>query len=121
MVTMSQKSIDQELNGHRERNRALRAKFEERKVDLAEARSIEFQFWAWTQRDAAVLGRALYQMGFLLRLLAPAPKPNDPERWSVEAGAKIPLTQALGDELAEKLIKLASDEDAVFDGWGTSV
>ena len=121
MLTMSQESIAQELSGHRERNRALRTKFEERKVDLAEPRPIEFHFWAWTQRDAAVLGRALYQMGFLIRLLTPAPQPDDPDRWSVEAGAKISLTQALGDELTEKLVKLASAEDAVFDGWGTSV
>jgi hypothetical protein len=39
----------------------------------------------------------------------------------MEAGAKIPLTQALGDELAETLVTLAADEDAVFDGWGTSI
>jgi hypothetical protein len=118
---MSKKSIVKELSGHRERNRELRVNFEQRNVDLDEPRPIEFHFWAWTQRDAAVLGRSLYQMGFLLRLLAPAPTDADPDRWTVEAGAKIPLTQALGDELAEKLIKLAATEDAVFDGWGTSI
>lgn len=118
---MSHESIAQELRGHRQRNRELRAKLEGQKVDLAEPRPVEFHFWAWTQRDAAALGRALYQMGFLVRLLTPAPKPDDADRWSIEAGAKIPLTQALGDELAEKLVKLASAEDAVFDGWGASV
>ena len=60
-------------------------------------------------------------MGFLLRLLAPAPTDGAPGRWTMEAGAKIPLTQALGDELAETLVTLAADEDAVFDGWGTSI
>jgi len=118
---MTQKAIAKEINGHRERNRELRAKFEERNLDLDEPRPIEFHFWAWSQRDAAVLGSSLYQMGFLVRLLAPAPAENDPDRWSVEAGTKIPLTQALGDELAEKLVKIAAAEDAVFDGWGTSV
>ncbi len=60
-------------------------------------------------------------MGFLVRLLAPAPGENDPDRWSIEAGAKIPLVQAAGDELTEKLVRIATKEDAVFDGWGTSV
>lgn len=60
-------------------------------------------------------------MGFLIRLLAPTPAEDDPDRWSIEAGAKIALTEALGDELTEKLIKLAAEEDAVFDGWGASI
>ncbi|HEU0124241.1 MAG TPA: ribonuclease E inhibitor RraB [Bryobacteraceae bacterium] len=110
-----------ELRGHKERNRKLRVTFAQRNVDLNEPRPIEFHFWAWTQRDAAALGRSLYQMGFLVRLLAPAPIDADPDRWAIESGAKIPLTQALGDELAEKLVKLAAGENAVFDGWGTSI
>ena len=118
---MPKESIERQLGRHRERNHELKAKFERRQVDLTVARPVEFHFWAWSQRDAAVLGRALFQMGFLIRLLAPAPGPDDPDKWSIEAGAKIPLAQALGDELAEKLINLASAEDAVFDGWGTNM
>ena len=60
-------------------------------------------------------------MGFLIKLLAPAPIESDPDRWSVEAGAKIPLAESLGDSLTEMLVQLAVVEDAVFDGWGTSV
>jgi hypothetical protein len=119
--TMSEKAIAKAINGHRERNRELRARFEERKTNLDAPRPIDFHFWAWTQRDAAVLGRSLYQTGFLIKLLAPAPAENDPDRWSVEAGAKIPLTEALSDERTEKLVRLAAKEDAVFDGWGTSI
>ena len=109
-----EKSIADDLNDHRERNRDLRAKFEALHVDLKEPRPVEFHFWSWSQRDAAVIGRSLYQMGFLVRLLAPSPDENDPDRWSVEAGAKIPLTQALSDELAEKLVKLAASEESVL-------
>jgi len=86
---MTHKSIAEELSGHRNRNRELRTEFERRKVDVNEPRPIEFHFWSWTQRDAALLGRSLYQMGFLVRRLAPAPTEDDPERWAVEAGAKI--------------------------------
>jgi hypothetical protein len=106
---------------HRNRNLELRATFEKRNVNLEEPRLIDFHFWARTQRDAAVLGRALYGMGFLIRLLAPAPTESDQARWSVEAGTKIPLNEALGADLTEKLVELAAKEDAVFDGWGTSI
>lgn len=118
---MSEKAIAKAIKEHRDRNRELRARFEERKVNFDEPRPIDFHFWAWMQRDAAVLARSLYQMGFLIRLLAPVPAENDPDRWSIEAGATIPLTQALSDELTEKLVRLAAKEDATFDGWGTSV
>lgn len=109
------------IKEHRDRNHVLKLNFEQRGVDLHDPRPIDFHFWAWTQRDAAILARSLYQMGFLVRLLAPAPAPNDADRWSIEAGAKIPLIQATGDELTEKLVRIAADEDGVFDGWGTSV
>lgn len=59
---MSKKEIATAIDGHRARNRELRIIFEERKVDLDEPRPIEFHFWTWTQRDAAVLGRSLYQI-----------------------------------------------------------
>jgi len=118
---MTEKAIKKAASEHRERNRELKGCFEARQVDLSEARPVEFHFWAWTQRDAAVLARGLYEMGFLIRLLAPAPSSEDADRWAVDAGAKIPLEQALGEELADKLIRLAGKDDAVFDGWGASV
>jgi hypothetical protein len=113
--------IARALAGHQKRNAALRETFEKRNVNVEEPRPIDFHFWAWTQSDAAVLGRALYQMGFLIRLLAPAASKDDPERWAVEAGAKISLNEALSDKLTERLITVAAREDAIFDGWGTSV
>jgi regulator of RNase E activity RraB len=118
---MSEDAITTAVEKHYARNQHLRLAFEQRGVDLDALRPIEFHFWAWTQRDAAVVARSLYQMGFLVRLIAPAPAEDDPDRWSIEAGAKIALTQASGNELTEKLVRLAANEDAVFDGWGTSI
>ena len=106
---------------HSNRNQSLKLLFEEKGVSLDEPRPIDFHFLAWSQRDAAVVAKRLYEMGFLIKLLAPAPIENDPDRWSVEAGAKIPLAESLGGSLTEKLVHLAAMEDAVFDGWGTSV
>src|SRR5262249_18208092 len=120
-ANVNTKSIAEALDGHLKRNLALRARFEQMALKFDEPRPIDFQFSAWTQYDAAVLAQGLYKMGFFVKILAPAPVENDPDRWSVEAGAKIPLNQALGAELTEKLVKLADQEDSVFDGWGTSV
>jgi regulator of RNase E activity RraB len=117
----SAKAIKTATNEHRQRNRKLRMDFKLRGVDFDEPRPIDFHFWAWTQRDAAVVGRELYKKGFLIRLLAPAPSSDEQDRWSVEAGVRISLNEALGDELTEKLVKLAAEEDSVFDGWGTSI
>ena len=120
-MSLSDKAIRDAIHGHRNRNLALRAQFEERGVDLDQPRSVDFHFWAPTQRDAAVLARSLYKKGFLIHLRAPAPAENEPDRWSIDGGVKIPLTQALSERLTEELIKLASDEEATFDGWGTSI
>src|SRR5882724_5444416 len=103
-VTVAEERIVEAIRAHQNRNRALRHRFKRRKVSFDDPRPIDFHFWAWTQRDAAVVGRSLYQMGFLVRLLAPAPAENDPDRWIIEAGARIPLIQATGDELIEKMV-----------------
>ena len=110
-----------ELLGHQARNAALKARFLEKGVDLMEARPIEFYFSANSQRDASVLGRSLYAMGFLIRLLAPAATSDQPDRWVVEAGARVSLAEALGDELTSKLVTLATSEDCEYDGCGASV
>jgi hypothetical protein len=120
--TMNDEAITAALHEHEQRNDHLKLDLEQKGVeDLNEPQPVDFHFWAWSQRDAAVLARSLYQMGFLIRLLAPAKAEDDPDRWFVEAGAKIPLLQAAGTELTEKLIRLAAEQDSVFDGWGTSV
>jgi hypothetical protein len=118
---MNDEAIKTALHEHEQRNDHLKLNLEQKGVDLNAPRPVDFHFWAWSQRDAAVLARSLYQMGFLIRLLAPANVENDPDRWSVEAGAKVTPRQAAGAELTEKLIRLAAEQDSVFDGWGTSV
>jgi len=67
---MSEDAITTAVEKHYARNQHLRLEFEQRGVDLDAPRPIEFHFWAWPQRDAAVVARSLYQMGFLVRLIA---------------------------------------------------
>lgn len=93
---------------------------EGKSVPLAEERPVDVHFWASSQRAAAVLGRKLYQMGFLVKLIAPIPQ-GDKERWSVEAGVRIAPEKMISDELTETLVRLAADDDAEYDGWGAAV
>ncbi|MBL8237498.1 MAG: ribonuclease E inhibitor RraB [Bryobacterales bacterium] len=118
---MTDNAIAKAVRKHQLRNDTLVQEFERRSVNLNEPRIIDFHFCAWNQRDAAVVARSLYEIGFLVKLLAPAPTESDPKLWAIEAGAKIPLVQATGSELTEKLVRIAINEDATFDGWGTSV
>jgi hypothetical protein len=87
----------------------LKKDFEKRIVELDDPRPIDIHFLAWTQRDPAVLAKSLYEMGFLVKLLAPAPTDSEPDRWAIEAGAKIPIAQASGSELTERLVRLATE------------
>ena len=121
VTAMDEMEIKTAVERHLHRSQLLSTDLEQKGVDLNEPRPIDFHFWAWTQRDAAVLARSLYGMGFLVRLLSPSATEDDPDRWAIEAGAKIAPFRASEFDLTEKLVRLAAEEDAVFDGWGTSV
>lgn len=56
---MTNEEYTDQIAGHRARNRQLKVEFESREIVFEEPRPIEFQFWANTQRDAAVVARAL--------------------------------------------------------------
>lgn len=113
--------IQESLARHRERNAALKQVLLDKGVSLNEQRPTDVHFWAWSQRDAAVLARELYRRGFLVTLLLPSPESEDEDRWSIEAGALIVPNQILGDDFTEGMLKLAAQCDAVYDGWGTEV
>jgi len=121
VLSVDETAIAEAIHSHAERNRELRAQLLSKGVSLGEPRPVEFHLWAFTHRDASVLARSLFEMGFLLRLLSPAPTDDKPERWSVEAGARVPLSNALGSDLTARLVRLAAREDALFDGWGTNI
>ncbi|HWQ54665.1 MAG TPA: ribonuclease E inhibitor RraB [Bryobacteraceae bacterium] len=103
------------------RNADLRQVLLGKGVNLTEQRPVDVHFWAWTQRDAAVLARELFKKGFLVKLLSPSPTPDDEARWGIEAGALVVPDQILGDEFTEGMVRLAAQSDSVYDGWGSEV
>lgn len=114
-----EQQIQESIVGHRLRNAQLRRSLVDKGVVLSAQRPVDVHFWAETQRDAAILARALYQKGFLLKLIAPAAGPVDEERWTVEAGALIVPDEILGDTFTAAMIRLAAGCGATYDGWAT--
>ncbi len=120
-MTPSAGDVESAIARHRSRNASLKRALEDKAVPLYEERPVDVHFWACSQRDAAVLARKLYQLGFLVKLIAPAAAEMDQDKWSVEAGARIAPHKMISDEFTETLVRLAADEDAEYDGWGTAV
>jgi regulator of RNase E activity RraB len=93
----------------------------DRGVDLGEQRDLEIHFWAWNQRNAALLAQELYRRGYLVLMLNPAKSAENPDLWSIEAEAKLTINQMVDEVFTDELLALASMFSAQYDGWGTSV
>jgi len=118
---VTEEEIQTSIDAHRARNTELRKQLTLKTVALSDARPVDVHFWAGDQHDAAMLGRELFKKGFLVKLLAPASDGGRASRWNVDAGALIPPEDILGDRLTERLVRMAADCDAVYDGWGTEL
>ena len=113
--------LNDEPRRHWERNAELRKSLIAQHVTLTEERPIEVFFRAQTQRDAAILARELYRRGFLVTLLAPASTSDAAGGWTVAARVIAPPEEVLGEKFTERMLQLAAEHDAVYDGWGASV
>jgi hypothetical protein len=115
-----QKTTAEIIIGHEDRNARLLCVLLEKRVDLAEPRTIECHFWTWSEKDAAALGESLARRGLTVRTQRPAQIPDDPSRWNLE----ITLTQSIdvttSREFTTEIAELAASH-GVYDGWGTSI
>jgi regulator of RNase E activity RraB len=116
-----QLSFTEKLQGHKNRNIELLANLRSKNVPLDQPRSVELHFWTSGQESAAKLAFELYKQRYIVLRLAPANIREDPQRWNVEAGAKLSPDQLADEALIKNLINLATLCSSVFDGWGTSV
>jgi|KBSSwiStaDraftv2_1062776.scaffolds.fasta_scaffold1393793_2 hypothetical protein len=73
-------TIAQQLNGHARRNKELRERLAAKGVSLSAERPIDVCFYASTRRDAAVLARELFKIGYLITLLAPSATVDEDRR-----------------------------------------
>jgi hypothetical protein len=118
---MNEAEIQGSIRAHASRNEELIRRLRTKGVDLGESRSIELHFWAPSQRDAAMLGRALNEKGFLVLMLAPTNPKDGPQRWNVEVGIRQSIDLTVRREFVEELVRMASEFSSELDGWGTSL
>ena len=117
---MNADQIARSLSGHKLRNLELQENLIRKGVVLDDPQAIELHFWSAEQRDATLLGRALYQCGFLILVLAPHEQENGSVIWNVEAGIKEPISRIVTPDFTERMVRLAADHSSEYDGWGTS-
>ncbi len=118
---MTEDDLKTALDAHQMRNESLVSELRTKKIDLERPRSVELNFWAPNQQSAALLGKALYERGYLILVLAPAKQAQEGRQWNVEVGANLSVNRVVSPEMTRELIELASRQSSEYDGWGTTV
>ena len=118
---MKHQTIEEAILGHEGRNEALRLVFQEKRVDLSEARSVECHFWAPGRESAAALAAGLSDRGFKILVQVPGARKADSDRWNVEAEIRQSIDLTMRREFIEELVRLAYSHNSTFDGWGTLI
>lgn len=118
-VNLSNSELTAVVEEHAARNELLVAELHSRGVDSKTPRSVELHFWAPDQRSAALLGKALYDRGYLLLSLNRASEASAGLTWNVEAGITLSVERIVDRELTRELVELAANYSCQYDGWGT--
>ena len=116
-MQLTESQIEQAISDHDARNAELRRGFIERKVDLDEARTVEFHFRAWSKQYAAGLAKALEDRGFLVLSKSSSASSSDPSFWDVEATIKQSIELTLRHEFSDELVRVAAQHCGQYDGW----
>ena len=117
-MSVDDSDIQRQLSGHATRNAELLERILDAGHSLDQRRSVEHHFWASGQHNAAMLARELYELGYLILVIAPA---GNSETWNVEAGITRTFSETGSAAITEQLVMLASRFQAVYDGWGASI
>jgi regulator of RNase E activity RraB len=83
-------------------------------------RLVDYHFWSFEQRDAAMLGRQLYREGYLILSISAVEQDGD-KVWSVEAQMEHSPEVAANSKQTEELTHLAAKFHSIYDGWGTKI
>ena len=118
---MTENEIRESINAHDARNAELLRTIVEKGIALDRERSVEFHFWAPNQTNAAGLAKELYNYGYLVLAISPTQVEDGSTWWNVEAEIKRTPEDAASRETSEGLVRLATQFEGSYDGWGTSI
>ena len=88
-------------------------------VDLEEKRTIDLHFWAFGEAAARDLEGALETAGYSVSVSKPSEA--DSSLWNVESQVNTSPLAVTTPFFVERLVRLAIENQAEFDGWGTSI
>lgn len=112
-------TIEKAVQRHGARNRKLLKVIAGQGVDPAASRAIDIHFWAFSEAAAQNLSAALEANGYSPVALNAAAE--DPSVWNVETTIEASPLSVAAPFFVEKLVRLASEHNSEFDGWGTSI
>jgi hypothetical protein len=116
-MQLTESQIEQTISDHDAKNAELRSGFIERRVDLDEARTVEFHFRAWSKQYAAGLAKALENRGFLVLSKSSSTSSSEPSFWNLEATIRQSIDLTLRHEFTDELVRVAAQHCARYDGW----
>jgi hypothetical protein len=118
MRSLSESQIKEAIEGHLAQNRELEKLITEKGVDLTKTRTIDLHFWALNEKSAHDLALALDALGYPTSIKA---RVGNSELWNVESQVEASPLGVTAPFFVERLVRLAQDHGAEFDGWGTAI
>jgi hypothetical protein len=116
---LSESEIQKAIQNHLARNRELKSLIVSKGVDLKEKRTIDLHFWAFGKVAAYNLKVALETAGCSVGTSKPSE--SDSSLWNIEGKVNTSPLAVTTPFFVEKLVRLAADNHAEFDGWGISI
>ena len=113
-------AIEKAVQSHGARNRELLKMIAGKGADPAASRSIDLHFWAFGEAAAQEFSAALEAHGYS-PVSINASAAGDPSLWNVETTIEASPLSVAAPAFVEKLVRLASEHNGEFDGWGTSI
>lgn len=116
---MSESEIQKQIQNHLARNRELKKLIVSKGVDLEVKRTIDLHFWAFGEVAARNLEVALETAGYSVAVSKPSE--SDSSLWNVESQVNASPFAVTSPFFVERMVRLAAENQAEFDGWGTSI
>jgi len=117
---LSETEIKNGIEGNQRRNYALLSVLSKKGIELDAIRLIDYHFWSFDRRDAAMLARELYRHDYLILSIAPVEQDGE-KSWSIEAQMEHCPQDAASLDRTKTLSYLAAKFDSIYDGWGTKI
>jgi hypothetical protein len=117
---MDEIKIQEQLAGHRARNKALLGAIVTHGISLESQRPTDHNFNVKREADARNLEIALASLGFTEIHLSRVGWFVF-STWHVSAVLQASPNEVTADAFAEKLIRFAAEHAAIYDGWGMSL